>query len=137
MSIEMFNYFGNLVLVRGWSGSGKSSLAKSKYVDPFGYILLEADMYFYKNGVYCYDKNKISNAHEWCYNETVKQLKLGNNVVVANTFTTKWELKKYLGLNPSKIYRCTGNYKNVHDVPENVIQKMKNRFQDVEGEIIV
>jgi predicted kinase len=133
----MSNEFGNLIIVRGLPGSGKSTFAKSNYVDNFGYILLEADMYFYRDGIYFYDKNKISNAHNWCYNETVKQLRTGNNVVVANTFTMLWEIKKYLELNPSKIYRCVGNYKNIHNVPEDIIQKMKDRFQDIEGEIIV
>jgi predicted kinase len=133
----MSNKLGNLIIVRGLPGSGKSTFAKSNYVNNFGYILLEADMYFCKDGIYLYDKDKLSNAHDWCYNETIKQLRAGNSVVVANTFTRLWEIKKYLELNPSKIYRCVGNYKNIHNVPEDIIQKMKDRFQDIEGEIIV
>ena len=131
------NTIGNLILVRGIPGSSKSTFATREYVEPFGYKLLEADMYFIKDGVYIYDADKISNAHDWCFSETAKALHRGENVIVANTFTKKWELSKYLRLNPSKIYRCTGNFKNVHNVPEDVVKRMKERFEDIEGEIII
>ena len=128
---------GNLILVRGCPGSGKSTFAQKEYVEPFGYKLIEADMYFIKDGVYMYDKSKISDAHKWCFNETIKALTNGENVIVANTFTKQWEIDDYLKLNPAKIFRCTGTYQNVHNVPKGIVKQMQIRFEDIEGEIII
>lgn len=33
-----------------------------------------------------------------------------------------------------KIFRCEGNFKNIHSVPENKIKIMKQRFEDYPGE---
>lgn len=131
------NPIGNLILVRSWPGAGKTTFAIENYVKPFGYILMEADMFFIKDGVYTYDKSKISNAHDWCFSETVKNLHDGKNVIVANTFTKLWEIKPYLALKPTKIFRCTGNYENIHNVPNVIVKKMQNRFEDIENEIII
>lgn len=128
---------GNLILVRGPSGFGKSTFAIEKYVKPFGYKLVEADMYFIKDGIYTYDPNKIALAHDWCFSRTHQLLYKGENVIVANTFTKKWELSRYLELNPSKIYRCTENYGNVHGVPDEVVNRMISRMEDIKGEIII
>lgn len=129
---------GNLIIVRGLPGSGKSTFARNKYVDPFGYILIEADMYFIdQDGVYKYDPNLIHKAHDWCFSKTCSLLHRGENVIVANTFTQSWELHKYLNLNPSKIYRCTGNFTNIHGVPVDTIKRMQNRFENIDGEIIL
>lgn len=129
--------FGNLIIVRGIPGAGKSTFAQKEYVKPFGYKLVEADMYFMKNGIYTYIAEDISKAHDWCYNETIRLLRKGENVIVANTFTQSWELHKYLNLNPSKIYRCTGNFTNIHGVPVDTIKRMQNRFENIDGEIIL
>jgi hypothetical protein len=89
-----------------------------------------------KDGIYCYDAKQIPLAHKWCFIETRKALESGENVVVTNTFTTAKELYSYFLFNP-KVYKCEGNYKNTHNVPEEVIQKMRNRWENIEGEIIV
>lgn len=128
---------GNLIIVRGVPGAGKSTFAIEKYVKPFNYKLIEADMFFIKDEVYTYDKSKISDAHQWCLSETIKALTNGENVIVANTFTRLWEVKPYLALKPSKIFRCTGNYRNIHDVSDDIVKQMQIRFEDIEGEIII
>lgn len=94
-------------------------------------------MFFIKDGVYTYDKSKIADAHQWCFSETVKALTDGENVIVANTFTKLWEIKPYLALKPTKIFRCTGNYENIHNVPDGIVKQMAIRFEDIEGEIII
>lgn len=50
-----------LVIIRGIPGSGKSTLAK-KYIKK-GFIHLENDMYFMKNGRYHWSKEELP--HAW------------------------------------------------------------------------
>lgn len=128
-----------LILVRGLPGSGKSTFAAKMGIPHF-----EADMYFYKigNGNYRFDPKHLADAHDWCYDLTQHHLKT-SDVVVSNTFTRQRELNHYLELKAYGecseviVYRCTGNYGSVHGVPEETLQKMKARFVDYDGEILV
>jgi len=127
-----------LSLIRGLPGSGKSTFAK-KLNKLTGAIHLEADMYFMKNGVYEFDKEKISLAHRWCLDTARIFLNQGYNVVVSNTFTQKWEMENYITVaseagSPTEIYRCTQNYGSLHNVPEETLKKMQARFEDIENE---
>lgn len=123
-----------LILVRGLPGSGKSTHARVIANEIFRCARIEADMYFTKNGEYVFDTKKLGDAHKWCLDTTSELLSDGISVVVSNTFTTKKELKPYfdiakeLGIKPHVIL-CQGNYKNIHNVPEETIKKMKNRFE--------
>lgn len=118
-----------LFLIRGVPGSGKSTLAKkmqSESVEKLQHY--EADMYFInESGEYVFDRTKLSDAHDWCYNHTAKDLSDACSVIVSNTFTRLWEMEKYIKLAekldvPVEIIECAGTYKNIHNVPESVIQ---------------
>jgi len=119
-----------LILIRGLPGSGKSTLARTMTT----YEHYEADMYFVRGDKYCYDHKKIRKAHEWCQREVFKALTNGKSVVVSNTFTRRFEMKPYLdmakifGIKPC-IIETTGNWPNVHEVPQKVIEKMRQRWQ--------
>lgn len=118
-----------LILVRGLPGSGKSTFAKSL----IGYNRFEADQYFYKDGIYKFDINYLGKAHERCQALTDEYLAAGQDVVVSNTFTTKKELVVYFeiakryGIIPSVVL-MQNNWGSIHGVPEDALQKMKNRF---------
>lgn len=120
-----------LVLIRGLPGSGKSTLAKSMPAHHH----LEADMYFVQPHVgYVFDKSKISSAHGWCQSEARRMLEAGRNVVVSNTFTQKWEIQPYLDIAASlnvhvRVIEATGNFKNVHGVPDEAIERMRARWE--------
>jgi predicted kinase len=121
-----------LVLVRGISGSGKSTIANT-IATAAGFEHFEADMFFIVDGVYKWDAELLGSAHEWCFNKTKQALVLGKSVVVANTFCTVKEVSKYTQLTKSldveiNIINCSGNHKNIHDVPANVLEKQKARF---------
>lgn len=121
-----------LHLIRGVPGSGKTTLAKKYFSDC---VLVEADMYFTVGGLYLYDRTKLCRAHEWCQHMTERLLKDGHSVVVANTFVKDWQLWAYLKMFPDAIiWRATGNFKNVHGVPEHKVRQMRERMDDVEGE---
>ncbi len=121
-----------LVLIRGLPGSGKSTIAKSLY----GFVHLEADMYFVDAvGNYQYEKARIKDAHEWCQRETKKYLEAGKDVVVSNTFTRRCEIEPYIkiadaiGITPNVLI-AAGKFENVHGVPADVIENMRNRWEE-------
>jgi predicted kinase len=124
-----------MILIRGLPGSSKSTLAGDmSFAYPFSEHF-EADMYFIdSDGNYNFDASKLRQAHKWCQEQTDRVLAEGEMVVVSNTFTTKKELKPYFEL--AKKYNiiptvilCQNNFGSIHNVPEETIEKMKQRFQ--------
>lgn len=124
-----------LYIVRGIPGSGKSTLARS-----LGGIHFEADMFFLdSNSDYKFDISQIKQAHEWCKNSIRGAMKSGQTrVVVSNTFTQEWEMEPYLEMAKEYGYRVftlvvenRHGGKNVHDVPDEILEKMKERFEIV------
>jgi predicted kinase len=123
-----------IFLVRGVPGSGKSQFAKSIFAD----VYLETDMYFMKDGEYKFDISKLKEAHLWCQRSTEHNMQEGNHIVVSNTFTQEWEMKPYLDLAEQYGYQVTTvivenrhGSKDIHGVPEETLQKMKDRFEVV------
>ena len=144
-----------LVLLRGLPGSGKSTLARhiidqdeelwrnNKYdynedtLATGGWEHCEADNYFLRpDGVYDFNGNLIPRAHQWCQDETRRLLRLCCSVVVSNTFTTKKEMEPYIKIaqelkTPLTVIDCTGNFQNTHNVPPDVLEKMRKRWQSL------
>jgi predicted kinase len=122
-----------LFIVRGLPGSGKTTLAKQLTANVF-----EADHYFYDNdGNYNFIPSEIKEAHKECQ-EFVGHAMESNieKIAVSNTFTQEWEMKPYINLAKEHGYkvftivvenRHGGN--NVHNVPEDKIEQMANRFE--------
>lgn len=121
-----------LILIRGLPGSGKSTLAK-RIAIMMGCQHVEADMYHIdKSGVYRFNPSKVREAHEWCQRMASDCLANGHDVIVSNTFTRLWEIEPYLRMEHDKVtvIRCEGNYGNVHNVPEDVLCDMRERWED-------
>lgn len=122
----------SLTILRGLPGSGKSTLAK-KLLTKDG-VHFEADQYFVdKDGRYVYDGLQIGEAHQWCQNETDNALSYKQDVIVSNTFTTVKELRPYFVLAQSygivpNVILCQGNFGSIHNVPDEVLARMKLRF---------
>jgi predicted kinase len=122
-----------LVLVRGISGSGKSTYAKSLDIQNH----FEADMYFYDlEGNYNFDSSKLKQAHEWCKKKTREVLEHGVDVVVSNTFIRKWEIQPYIDLAnelgiPYEVVEMKTYYGNIHGVPEEKIVQMKENWEEL------
>jgi predicted kinase len=125
-----------LILLRGLPGSGKSTLAKLLVGDK-DYCHKEADMYFIDGeGNYKFNSSQLKEAHKWCKNEVDFVMKYEHSpVVVSNTFIQEWEMDDYLELAKKYDYQVVslivenrhGN-KSVHNVPEETLIKMKDRF---------
>jgi hypothetical protein len=136
-----------LILCRGISGSGKSTFAKT-----LGCPVYEADSFFMVhrdfetneiitrhqvNGEYIFDPTKLKEAHESCINSVEgSMIDSVSKIAVANTFTQEWEMVPYFvlaekyGYNVFSIVvenRHRGT--NVHGVPEEKIEQMRNRFK--------
>ena len=131
---------GELILLRGLPGSGKTTLAKiilqlRSTDEP---EVLSADDFFEdKEGDYNFDATKLKEAHNYCQfrcSERMRQQKA--RIVVANTFTQEWEMDEYFKMAERYNYRVHtvivenrhGN-ENVHGVPEDKLQQMKDGFQ--------
>jgi predicted kinase len=138
-SILKENHDLKLILIRGVSGSGKTTYAKKLIEEDPNLSHYEADMFFDVDGYYHFDPRQLKDAHSWCQARTEKDLKNGKSVIVSNTFTQKWEIEPYIELAKKYqanviIKKMTGNYKNIHGVPDDVVERMKARWENVEGE---
>jgi predicted kinase len=121
-----------LYIVRGCPNAGKSTFAKTLSDNHY-----EADMYFLdQESNYVFDGTKIKNAHAWCLDRVKTDMDVASEkIVVSNTFTQEWEMEPYFEIAKHYGYkvfsiivenRHVGT--NVHNVPEDKIEQMKNRF---------
>ena len=131
---------GDLILLRGLPGSGKTTLANIILQQPNNnpQEILSADDFFEdKEGEYNFDASKLKEAHNYCQfrcSERMRQQK--SRIVVANTFTQEWEMDEYFKMAERYNYRVHtvivenrhGN-ENIHGVPKDKLQQMKDRFQ--------
>ena len=122
-----------LYIVRGLSGSGKTTLANK-----FSSVVHSADDYFTDNkGNYNFDPSQLSNAHAECFENVRFDMESEVSVVsVANTFSQAWEAEPYFKLAKKYGYspfvvECQNTFKNVHGVPQETIEAMKNRWEDI------
>ena len=122
-----------LYIVRGIPGSGKSTFAKTLSDNHY-----EADMYFLdQESNYNFDGTKIKNAHAWCLDRVKTDMAVAREkIVVSNTFTQEWEMEPYFELAKEfgyKVFSIVVENRhggiNVHNVPEDKIEQMRNRFE--------
>lgn len=124
----------NLILIRGLSNSGKTTLANKILATLGNSSGWEADKFFECDGEYKFDRSRIGEAHAWCLKNTDRDLENGFTVVVSNTFTTKKELKPYFDLafkyriTPTVI-TCHNQWGSIHNVPLETMNRMKERFE--------
>jgi predicted kinase len=128
-----------LFIVRGLPGSGKTTFVKENKIEC---LHLEADMLCYKAASYQWRGENVKENHETCFEIAKLVFSRGADLCISNTFTQKWEFAHYVHLAKSlgycvEVYRMDDDFGNTHSVPEEIVQKMKNRFEDYEGETIV
>lgn len=95
-------------------------------------------MYFIdSNGEYNFNPSKIKDAHKWCKDEVEYLMSFEHSpIVVSNTFTQEWEMEDYYKMAEEYKYQVHSiivenrhNGVNTHNVPEEKLQQMKDRFQ--------
>lgn len=131
----------SLILVRGFPGSGKSTLIRGLFR---GILHLESDMYFMKEGVYLFSREFLPTSHGLCSNMAKDALKFtGCDVVVSNTFTQLWEMGAYIEMADEleiahHVFNVTCDTPvSGHNVPDHVIQKMHDRWEPYPSEITI
>ena len=128
-----------LTIVRGHPGAGKSTFAKHAFPSA---LLLENDMFLMENGGYKWSPERVKAAVSLCMKMAKMALENGSDVVIANTFTKLRYIEAYSKLASEvgasfKVYRCNDSFKNVHNVPDNIVQNFKDSMEDFPGEVLV
>ena len=120
-----------LFIIRGLPGSGKTTLAQKLLIDGIVSDVVEADHFMTdQQGNYKFDPNELQKCHQMCQMWTKYYLDKGRDVAVANTFTRKWEIIPYTKMGYSfEVIECKGKFPNVHNVSDQVIRQMANRWE--------
>ena len=131
----------NLILVRGVSGSGKSTFAE-EFLYPVS-LLISTDDFFMVNGEYQFNSELLSENHLKCLKSVESEMEqpqqdICPNIVVHNTFTQAWEIEQYKELADKYGYNFytiivenRHGSSSIHDVPDDIISKQKERFEIV------
>jgi len=128
-----------LRIFRGNPGAAKSTSAKMMFP---GTLLVENDQFLISDDEYKWSPERRDKAINLCINFVKTALANNNDVVVANTFTKRKYVDVYKMIAEDfgakfEVYRCTGNFKNVHGLSDEMVQKFKDAMEDYPGEIIV
>lgn len=131
---------GNLILLRGLPGSGKSKMAE--VLSEYGsYPIFSIDDFFTdeKTGKYEFQFNENHLAYKTCVEKVESAMKNGvKKIFVHNTFTMEWEMKPYIKLSQEYsyfIHVCTVEHRhngiNQHGVTDEQLKKMAEKFRVV------
>jgi predicted kinase len=133
-------YIGDLILLRGIPGSGKTTLGNvilSSNLSNTQDVLSADNFFINEKDEYVFDVTKLKEAHNWCQQKCAERMKLEfSKIVVANTFTQEWEMLPYFEMAERYKYRLHtvivenrhGN-KNIHNVPDEKVLQMEKRFE--------
>lgn len=122
----------NLIILRGIPSSGKSTLADILKIK----ANCCANDYHVRDGIYNWENENQFKSHSWCIKKCELFMKRNIEIIsVSNTSTTEKELKPYFELVDKHGYNIFSlivekrhNNKNNHNVPDETIEKMINRF---------
>ena len=139
-----------VVILRGLPGSGKSYYAQNLSDDLVNgdeqqYLICSTDDYFWQNGEYQFDKNKLSEYHNLNLSRFIRALSQNIPlVIVDNTNIRRWEFIAYaeaaaalgyqvkevvVGDIKDKAMQHLYSQRNIHRVPLKVINKMAYQFE--------
>ena len=136
----------NLILLRGASGSGKSTIANLFItLNPTLRIISTDDFFYNDNGEYVFNANSLVQNHKKCINVVERDMESidsanvdTDTIIVHNTFTMDWEMKPYFDLAENYGYTVhtlivenRHGSKNIHDVPDDTVESQKERFEIV------
>lgn len=125
-----------LYIIRGCSGSGKSTFAKT-LAEALKINFHEADQFAIDSlGNYNFDATKLGFYHSACQHAVLVELSEGRDVIVSNTSTTEKDLKPYLAIAKElgcKVVSLVVEHRhegsNLHDVPEETLARQEQRLR--------
>ena len=113
-----------IILMRGVSASGKSTLAKQLVGNG---VILSTDDYFMKDGMYDFDPTKLGIYHKNNQNRAEKNMIDGiSPIIVDNTFSKEWEMKPYVQLADKYGYEVDIKELPIPDIDE-LMKRQENR----------
>jgi ABC-type lipoprotein export system ATPase subunit len=127
-----------MYIIRGCSGSGKSTFANT-LSQALSCTVHEADNYWYlQDGTYRFDRNKLGEAHRWNdYNMVCEMRACVPNLIVSNTCTTEKEITHHVDMANQFGYSVVSlvvekrhDGENKHDVPKGGLQTQSNRLRN-------
>ena len=132
----------DLILVRGVSGAGKSTIADM--MDWLGHrtVSFSTDDMFMVDGNYEFDPSLLGENHAATVQKVRDvmiaryEVKIPETIIVHNTFTQEREMKPYFELAEDFNWRVhtiivenRHGSKSIHDVPDDVVKAQKERFE--------
>lgn len=132
-----------LILMRGFPGSGKSTMANRIAMQFANSVIYATDDFWMNNGRYEFDPTRLTEAHEWNQARCEKALEEDKVVIVDNCNICQEHMQPYLDmasrhgaevekqvapLNNEDLETLFRN--NSHDVPYHIFEKMKEQWED-------
>ena len=130
-----------MILIRGVPGSGKTTFAewimeRTNWISGGYPAQVCADRFMVNDqGMYEFNTVLLEAAHKGCIAMAEQYLKDDRSpVIVHNTFSRDWEMEPYRALAECYgaqlfVIEMSQQFENVHDVPEEVVNQMKERFE--------
>ncbi|XP_075418882.1 NEDD4-binding protein 2-like 1 [Tenrec ecaudatus] len=135
----------HLYLLRGLPGSGKTTLARQLQRDaPRAQVFSTDDFFLGEDGTYEFNADLLEEAHRWNQKRARKAMRSGvSPIIIDNTNLLAWEMQPYAAMalenNYEVIFREPATRwkfnvpelarRNVHGVPREKIQRMKERYE--------
>ncbi|XP_010182834.1 PREDICTED: NEDD4-binding protein 2-like 1 [Mesitornis unicolor] len=107
-------------------------------------VVLSTDDFFIDNGVYVFEPEFLEDAHKWNQKRARKAMKNGKSpVIIDNTNIQAWEMKPYVMMARENRYEVVFQEpdtpwkfnvreltrRNIHRVPQEKIQRMKDQYE--------
>ena len=130
----------NLILLRGVSGAGKSTVA-NLFVDAH---IISTDDFFIFDGEYRFDANNLAKNHAKAVDMTEQEMRYAmyhyetekHTIVIHNTFTKRWEMKPYFILAEKYGYMIhtlivenRHESESIHNIPQPTVEAQRYRFE--------
>ena len=123
-----------LYLIRGVSGSGKSTFAERLREAGVVDRVIENDQFRTRGGRYVFRADDTERVCAECLRATAAALLAGQRVAVPNAFIRRWEMQPYLDLAkrggvPVLVMVMDNQFGNVHGTPPDKLDWMKRSFE--------
>ena len=126
-----------LYVLQGVPGSGKSTLAKIIQNNSPNVKICSTDDFHMENGEYKFKPKLLSTYHDLNLQQAINLLDNKFTVIVDNTNILRKHARPYAEFAskqniPIVFIRVSGEFKNIHGVPEDKIKMMKSSMEDLD-----